>query len=86
MSSTFTVRVAVEADSNILADFNIWMAKETESKDLNQDLVRSGCKNLILNPAYGRYCVAENSEGKIVGGLLITFEMSSKLGGLIYWI
>ncbi len=84
--SAFTVRVAIERDSNTLTDFNIWMAKETENKDLNPDLVKSGCKNLILNPAYGRYCVAENSEGKIVGGLLITFEMSPKLGGLIYWI
>ena len=78
--------MALEADSHTLADFNIWMAKETEDKDLNQDLVRSGCRNLILNPAYGKYCVAENSEGKIVGGLLITFEMSPKLGGMIYWI
>ena len=62
------------------------MAKETENKDLKLDLVRSGCRNLILNPAYGRYCVAENEEGKIIGGLLITFEMSLKLGGMIYWI
>ena len=82
----FRVRVAEEKDSNLLADFNIWMAKETENKDLNPELVRSGCRNLILSPAYGKYCVAENEEGKTVGGLLITFEMSPKLGGLIYWI
>ncbi len=62
------------------------MAKETEDKDLNPELVKSGCRNLILNPSYGRYCVAENDEGKVVGGLLITFEMSPKLGGMIYWI
>ena len=32
---SFKVRVAVESDHVLLADFNIWMAKETENKDLN---------------------------------------------------
>lgn len=66
------------------------MAKETEDKDLNETLVRSGVRNCILNPAYGKYCVAEvtndNGETVQVGGLLITFEMSPRLGGMIYWI
>jgi hypothetical protein len=83
---TFKVRVAIEQDHILLADFNIWMAKETESKDLNQELVRNGVRNLILQPAYGKYICAENAEGQIVGALLITFEMSPRLGGLIYWI
>jgi ribosomal protein S18 acetylase RimI-like enzyme len=48
--------------------------------------VRQGVRNCIINPAYGKYCCAENSEGKVVGGLLITFEMSPRLGGMIYWI
>jgi len=82
----FKVRLAVESDSNLLADFNIWMAKETEEKDLNPDLVGPGVRNLILQPAYGKYCVAMDSTGKVVGGLLITLEMSPQLGGLVYWI
>lgn len=86
MATPFTVRYAVEPDYMLLADFNIFMAKETEGKDLNPDLVRPGVRNCILNPAYGKYCVAENEKGEIVGGLLITFEMSPTLGGLIYWI
>ena len=69
-----------------MANFNIWMAKETEGKDLNQELVRNGVRNLILQPAYGKYCCAENSEGQVVGALLITLEMSPRLGGMIYWI
>jgi hypothetical protein len=44
----FKVRVAEEKDYILLADFNIWMAKETEGKDLNQELVRNGVRNLIL--------------------------------------
>ena len=32
---TFKIRVAEESDAITLADFNIWMAKETENKDLN---------------------------------------------------
>ena len=62
------------------------MAKETEGKDLNPELVRPGVRNCILNAAYGKYCVAETTDGKVVGGLLITFEMSPRLGGMIYWI
>ena len=84
--SSFKVRVAIESDYMLLADFNIWMAKETEDKDLNPDVVREGVRNCIINPAYGRYCCAENEEGRVVGGLLITFEMSPRLGGMIYWI
>jgi hypothetical protein len=34
------------------------MAKETEDKDLNPPLVKEGVRNLILNPAFGKYCVA----------------------------
>ncbi len=45
---SYKVRLAVESDSLLLADFNIWMAKETEDKDLNPDLVRPGVRNLIL--------------------------------------
>ncbi len=46
--SGFKVRVAVEQDSDLLADFNIWMAKETEDKELDPALVRPGVRNLIL--------------------------------------
>ena len=48
--------------------------------------LRNGVRNLILQPAYGKYICAENTQGQIVGGLLITFEMSPRLGGMIYWI
>ena len=82
----FKVRVAVESDYLTLENFNIWMAKETEGKDLNEELCRNGVRDCILNPAYGRYCVAETDADGIVGGLLITFEMSPTLGGMIYWI
>jgi hypothetical protein len=38
--SAFTVRFALEPDYITLANYNLWMAKETEDKDLNEDLVR----------------------------------------------
>ena len=82
------VRDATLEDYLTIAEFNILMAKETEDKDLNRDLVTKGCKDCLLNPAYGRYCVAfeESNPGKIIGSLMITFEMSPVLGGMIYWI
>lgn len=39
MSSEFKVRVALESDYVLLADFNILMAKETEAKDLDREVV-----------------------------------------------
>ena len=62
------------------------MAKETEDKELNIELLTSGVTNCIKNPKYGQYYVAMNSEQEICGSCLITFEMSTSLGGLIYWI
>ena len=62
------------------------MAKETEGKELVTATLTLGVTNLIKTPKYGEYLVAENEDKEIMGSLLITFEMSSALGGLIYWI
>ena len=82
------VRLATLADTDLLANFAILMANETESKDLNPALVNSGIHNCLLNPAYGKYCVAslDSDPDTAIGCLMITFEMSPMLGGLIYWI
>lgn len=62
------------------------MAKETENIDLVMDTITKGVANILKRPKLGRYYVVENKEKEVVACLMVTFEMSPKLGGLIYWI
>jgi ribosomal protein S18 acetylase RimI-like enzyme len=61
------------------------MALETEGKTLDISALMAGVQYLFLNPQYGFYCVAE-SEGRIVGQLMITYEWSDWRNGLFWWI
>ncbi|CDW74486.1 gcn5-related n-acetyltransferase [Stylonychia lemnae] len=93
------IREANINDAPTLEDYLIRLAKETEDKDLKPELVKSGVAKLLVDQKYGRYIVAhipsqqadddQQSAGHsdiVVGMLMITFEVSPKLGGLCYWI
>lgn len=83
--ATLLIRRATLADVEIIAQFNIRMALETESLKLDETVVMNGVRNLVQNPDYGFYLVAEKS-GQVVGGLMITFEWSDWRNGLFWWI
>ncbi|MBN2412693.1 GNAT family N-acetyltransferase [candidate division KSB1 bacterium] len=85
MNKHIIIRRAEEADAENIIRFNIAMAKETESKDLNRDLVGRGVKNLLSHPEYGFYIVAELDK-QVIGSLMITFEWSDWRNGLFWWI
>lgn len=80
------MRPAVEEDYLTLAQFNTGIAKETEDKDLDQERIKTGCLNLFKFPQYGKYFVAVNNEGKLLGCIMNTYEVSPRLGGIVYWI
>ena len=79
------IRVAEISDAPVIADFNRRMASETENYNLPYNKVLSGVKNLFLKPEYGLYIVAE-SQNKITGCLMITYEWSDWRNGLLFWI
>ena len=79
------VRLATQEDAVVIADFNKAMALETENKLLNDETITLGVKNLILQPQYGFYVVAEIDK-EIVGSLMITYEWSDWRNGLIFWL
>jgi GNAT superfamily N-acetyltransferase len=79
------IRFATPNDATIIADFNKAMALETENKILNDDTILQGAKNLISQPQYGFYIVAE-IDNKIVGSLMITYEWSDWRNGIIWWL
>lgn len=79
------IRTANLEDINSLVEFNQAMALETEGKTLDAQILRSGVQAVLDDKKKGFYVVAE-SEGKIVGGLMITFEWSDWRGSWFWWI
>jgi GNAT superfamily N-acetyltransferase len=82
------IRKARFEDWDRIVDFNLQMAKETEGKILNENVVREGVKAVLDNQLRGFYLLAENDEGTkiIVGQLMITFEWSDWRNSNIWWI
>lgn len=62
--------------------------KETEDLDLELATVLSGTMNLLKRPSFGRYFVAyqESRPDVLMGMMMIHFETSFEVGGLIWWI
>ena len=87
------LRLADGRDVETLVEFNRAMARETEAKELDADVLRDGIRNLLGEPRYGFYVVAERSgagtEGaaaNVVGSLLVTYEWSDWRNGLFWWV
>lgn len=80
------IRRAHAADADVIASFNIAMARETEGKRLLPQVVASGVRRLIAEPALGFYLVAEAAEGEVVAALMVTTEWSDWRNGRFWWL
>ncbi|MEK9821284.1 MAG: GNAT family N-acetyltransferase [Gammaproteobacteria bacterium] len=74
------------ADASIIAEFNKQMAQETENKTLDTATINAGVERMITDSSLGRYLVAREETGRIVGCLGITYEWSDWRNGLFWWI
>ena len=74
------------ADAGIIAEFNQQMAQETENKALDTATINAGVGRMITDSSLGRYLVAREETGRIVGCLGITYEWSDWRNGLFWWI
>lgn len=79
------IRRADFADAPSLIEFNQAMALETEGKQLAAEILKSGVEAVLNDAQKGFYTVAE-SGGKIVGGLMVTFEWSDWRNSWFWWI
>lgn len=79
------IRNATPADVELMADWAIAMAWETEHKKLDGDTVRRGIRAVFALPGRGRYFIAER-EGKAAGTLMITYEWSDWHNRLYWWL
>ena len=78
-------RVALDQYPGIIAEFNSRMAEETEGRPLDPDLIGPGVAALLADRGKGRYWVAE-SDGDVVGQIMVTYEWSDWRNGMLWWI
>lgn len=78
-------RNATKSDIADIVQFQINMANETEGITLDPDTCTRGVEAVFDDPKKGRYFIAE-SDGTVVGSLLITFEWSDWRAAMVWWI
>lgn len=79
------IRQAIEADAPAIVEFQLAMAWETETLRLDEPTVVKGVAAVFADQSKGTYYVAE-TDGKVVGSLLTTFEWSDWRNGTVLWI
>lgn len=79
------IRIATSADAQAMVEFNQAMALETEGKMLDSDTLHKGVEAVFSDDQKGFYVVAE-SDGEIIGGLMVTYEWSDWRNGWFWWI
>ena len=94
MSDAFTVREAVFADAETIAEYNLRLAWETEHRQLADSVVRAGVEALLRDRTKGEYFVAESLENgvdgsvkerRVIGQCCITYEWSDWRNGNMWW-
>ena len=79
------IREAHKEDADTIVGFQIAMAQETESIQLNRETVERGVMAVFYDSKKGRYFVASDRE-VLVASTLITPEWSDWRNGYVYWI
>lgn len=79
------IRRATAADGPIIIEFNRLLARETEGKVLDPDVLAAGVAAVLADGDKGHYFLAEE-EGAVLGQMLITFEWSDWRNGWMWWI
>jgi GNAT superfamily N-acetyltransferase len=79
------IRQAVLADAAVIAEFNLRLAEESEKLRLDPVCVGAGVDALLRDPGKGLYFVAE-SEGTVIGQVMITYEWSDWRNGNLWWL
>lgn len=83
--SHITIRPAVEADVDTIANFNRKLCRELEARELDGETIVAGVANLLERPEQGLHLVAE-LDGELVGCSLITKEWSDWNNGVWWWV
>lgn len=79
------IRPGLLFDIQIIADYQVKMAWETEQLKLDQPTVELGVSAVFDDPSKGKYWLAEVN-GEVVGCLLTVPEWSDWRNGTVLWI
>jgi len=79
------IRPGRTSDVDVIVEFNIRLARETEAMTLDRALVTAGTRAAVADEHKGRYFLAEVG-GRVVGQLMLTHEWSDWRNGDIWWI
>jgi GNAT superfamily N-acetyltransferase len=82
---SINIREAELGDSEVIARFNVALARESEGLALDPAVVRQGVKALLGDRRKGIYFVA-GAVGAVIGQVLITTEWSDWRNGDIWWL
>ena len=79
------IRKARLEDLETIVKFNYNLAKETEDKELNLELLTKGVQALLNDSSKGQYYVYTVNE-KVVGQIMNTYEWSDWRNGMFLWV
>lgn len=79
------IRDGQKADIPKIVEFQIAMAKETESLDLDKITVKKGVRAVFEDSSKGWYFVA-TMDDKLIASTLLTPEWSDWRNGVVYWM
>ena len=82
---SLNLRFAAIADAEVIAGYNAAMALETEHITLDGERLLQGVRAVLGDATKGFYIVAE-SDGQVVGQMMITFEWSDWRNANFWWI
>jgi ribosomal protein S18 acetylase RimI-like enzyme len=85
MQDQINIRDAVREDMPMLVRFSLQMARETEDKQLDEQVLTCGINSVFDDPKRGFYLIAEVA-GKVAGSLMVTYEWSDWRDGNYWWV
>lgn len=85
MDNEIRYRDGNRRDARDIIEFQIAMARETESIELNRFVCSRGVEAVFEDRTLGRYFVAE-TDSTLVASLMITYEWSDWRNGVVWWI
>lgn len=81
----YEIRKAKLEDLESIVKFNYNLAKETENKDLNLEVLTKGVKAILLDKSKGQYYVCTIND-EVIGQIMHTYEWSDWRNGMFLWV
>ncbi|MEM6640934.1 MAG: GNAT family N-acetyltransferase [Pseudomonadota bacterium] len=79
------IREAEPGDRDTIVAFNAAIARETEDRELDQDILTAGVDSLLRDKTRGQYLLACEGE-HVAGQIMWTYEWSDWRNGQFWWI